>query len=155
MTDALHLAHTAEAGTRELEILLVEDNPGDVRLVEEGFATEKVDANLHVAEDGEDALALIQQSDDAEAPRPDLVLLDLNLPGLSGHDLLGQLKDDPELKEIPVVVLTTSESREDREESYRLQAAGFVTKPVDVRDFVGTIRDLGLYWGGVVQLPPK
>lgn len=139
-----------------LQILLVEDNPGDVRLIEEGLSSMDVDNRMHVARNGDEGLAFLQRRGDHEhAPRPDLILLDLNLPGLSGHELLARVKEDPRLKEIPVVILTTSDDEGDLKESYRLQAAGFITKPVDARTFISTIRDLGLYWAGVVKLPPR
>jgi CheY-like chemotaxis protein len=141
-------------GVEPIEILLVEDNPGDVRLIEEGLSTMRIANKMQVARDGDEALSILKREEGYEdANRPELILLDLNLPLVGGHEVLARLKEDPELKEIPVVVLTTSDDEADARESYRLQAAGFITKPVDAKKFITTIHDLGLYWVSVVKLP--
>lgn len=143
-----------ESQSRAIHILLVEDNPGDVRLIEEGLASAPVATEVHVARDGAKAMAYLEQEGEfREASRPDLILLDLNLPGLNGYDVLQNVKEDAQLKQIPVVIMTTSDNEEDLHKSYRLQAAGFVTKPIDARTFISTVKDLGLYWAAVVQLP--
>ncbi len=137
-----------------IEVLLVEDNPGDVRLTQEGFREGRLRNNLHVAMDGEEALAFLnQEGDHHDAPRPDLVLLDLNLPKVDGHEVLEKMKQDPQLKGIPVVILTTSSQTADVRRAYENQASSFITKPVDFDKFVQVIRDLGLYWLSVVKLP--
>lgn len=143
-----------DASGTAIEILLVEDNPGDARLVQEGLDVASVPTELHVAHDGEEALdRLYRRGSYEDAPRPELILLDLNLPGVDGHELLSRIKDDADLKEIPVVILTTSANEEDMRESYRLQAAGFITKPMDAQAFIAAIQELGLYWVSVVELP--
>lgn len=144
------------ASVEPIEILLVEDNPGDVRLIEEALTAGRIANQIHVAGSGEEGLDYLHREGEHEqALRPDLILLDLNLPGLTGHEFLARVKEDPELKEIPVVVLTTSDDEEDLHESYRLQAAGFITKPMDLDAFLETVRDLGLYWVCVVKLPEE
>lgn len=137
-----------------IEILLVEDNPGDVRLTREGLQRGRLANSLHDVQDGEAAMAFLKRRPPYEnAPRPDLILLDLNLPGLSGHEILEWLKADPDLKEIPVVVLTTSSELSDVKESYRLQASSVVTKPMDYETFLEAIHKLGLYWLALVRYP--
>jgi CheY-like chemotaxis protein len=141
-------------GSEPIEILLVEDNPGDVRLVEEGLSTMRIANDVTVLRDGDEALDYLHREDGYEdASRPELILLDLNLPRVGGHELLARVKDDPELQEIPVVILTTSDDEDDLRKSYQLQAAGFITKPMDVKTFIATIHELGLYWVQVVKLP--
>lgn len=137
-----------------IEILLVEDNPGDIRLTQEGFKECRVQNHIHVARDGVEAMDFLKQSGEHEnAPRPDLILLDLNLPKMSGHEILAEIKKDEELRSIPVIVLTTSSTHEDILASYDLQASSFITKPVEFTKFLEVLKELELYWLSVVKLP--
>ena len=141
---------------RPIEILLVEDNPGDVRLTQEALKTGKVANNLHVAEDGEEALAFLRKEGRyADAPRPDLILLDLNLPKKSGREVLAEIKQDPDLKKIPVVVLTTSRADEDICRAYRLNCNCYVAKPIDLEQFIKVVKSIEDFWFTVVTLPPR
>jgi CheY-like chemotaxis protein len=140
---------------KPIEILLVEDNPGDVRLTLEALKEGKVRNNLHVAADGMEALAFLRrQGKYAEAPRPDLILLDLNLPKKDGRAVLGEIKLDEALKRIPVVVLTTSRAEEDILRSYDLHANCYITKPVDLERFFTVVKSIEDFWLTVVKLPP-
>lgn len=137
-------------------ILLVEDNPGDVRLTEEAFEQARIENDLHVVSDGSEALSfLFQEGKHTDAPRPDLVLLDLNLPGKDGENVLEELKADPELRSIPVIVLTSSSAEEDIARSYELHANAYLTKPVDPDAFIETVRAFEKFWFSVVRLPPE
>lgn len=137
------------------EVLLVEDNPGDIRLTREAFRRLKVPTNLSVVEDGEQALAFLRRQGSYEGvPRPDLVLLDLNLPRLSGIEVLMAIKNDAGLKRIPVVILTTSRSPNDIARSYDLYANCYVIKPVDLDRFRTAIEAIEDFWLSLVQLPP-
>jgi CheY-like chemotaxis protein len=137
-----------------IEVLLVEDDPGDVLLIREAFEDNKVANRLHVVADGVEALELMRQSGEhAEAPRPDLVLLDLNLPRKDGREVLAEVKNDDELRSIPVVVLTTSQAEEDVLRSYDLHANAYVTKPVDFDRFIGVVRQIDQFFVSVVKLP--
>ena len=139
-----------------IEILLVEDNPADVRLTQEALRESKVANNLHTVSDGVQALQFLRrEGEHAEAPRPDLILLDLNLPRLSGREVLEQVKEDPDLRRIPVVVLTTSEAEQDIVRSYELHANAYVRKPVDFEQFTEVVRLIEDFWFTVVKLPPK
>jgi two-component system, chemotaxis family, response regulator Rcp1 len=139
----------------EVVILLVEDNEGDVRLTREALAEGKVANRLVVASDGIEALAVLRRTGEhAEAPRPDLILLDLNLPRKDGRQVLAEIKQDPELMRIPVVVLTTSKAEEDILRTYNLHANCYITKPVDFDKFVSVIRTIDEFWLTVVRLPP-
>ncbi|MFD0902408.1 response regulator [Actinomadura sediminis] len=141
-------------GPRPIEVLLVEDDPGDVLLTTEAFEHNKVQNYLHVVEDGEKAMAFLRREGEyADKPRPDLVLLDLNLPRKDGREVLSEIKDDEELRSIPVVVLTTSEADEDILRSYRLHANAYVTKPVDFERFVSVVRQIDDFFVSVVKLP--
>ncbi|MFC6768187.1 response regulator [Natrinema soli] len=138
------------------QILLVEDNPGDVPLTREAFKQGRIENDLHVVSDGIEALAfLTQQGEYADAPRPDLILLDLNLPGKDGEEVLEELKDDPVLRSIPVIVLTSSRAEEDVVTSYELHANAYLTKPVDPDEFIETVRAFEKFWFSVVRLPPE
>ena len=138
-----------------VEILLVEDNPGDVRLTKEALKEGKVYNNLHWAKDGVEALEFLQrQGKHARAPRPDIILLDLNLPKKDGREVLAVIKRDHELKQIPVVVLTTSKAEEDVLKSYELHANCYVTKPVDLEQFIHVVQSIDRFWLTVVTLPP-
>jgi CheY-like chemotaxis protein len=139
---------------RPVEILLVEDNPGDVRLTIEALREGKVRNHLSVAEDGEEALAFLRREGSyAHAPRPDLILLDLNLPRKDGREVLAEIKADPRLKTIPVVILTTSQADQDVARSYELNANCYVTKPVDLEQFIGVVQSIEDFWLTVVTLP--
>lgn len=139
-----------------IDVLLVEDDPGDVLLIQEAFEFNKVRNRLSVVSDGEEALAFLRQEGVHEgAPRPDLVLLDLNLPRKDGREVLGDLKADDALRAIPVVVLTTSEAEEDILRSYDLHANAYVTKPVDFDRFIEVVRQIDEFFVSIVKLPPN
>ena len=139
-----------------VEILLVEDNPGDVRLAREGLSECKIRNNLHVVDDGVKAMAFLRRQDEyARAPRPDLVLLDLNLPRKDGREVLREVKEDEKLRTIPVVVLTTSKADEDILKSYSLHANCYVTKPMGLEQFLDVVRSIEDFWFTIVKLPPK
>lgn len=139
---------------RPVEVLLVEDNPGDVRLTLEAFREGKVLNKLNVVEDGEEAMAYLrQQGAYAGAAPPGLILLDLNLPRKDGREVLREIKADEGLRRIPVVVLTTSQAEEDILRSYDLNANCYITKPVDLEKFIGVVRYIQEFWLAVVQLP--
>src|SRR5262245_2229571 len=136
-------------------LLLVEDNPADVVLLKEALKESPVPVQLYTVRDGTDALAFLQHDDRYyEAPRPDLILLDLNLPRKSGHEVLAQLKSDANLKCIPVVILTSSTEPEDIEQSYALGANAYVQKPLELEEFFATIKDLVGFWCQRAVLPP-
>ncbi len=137
-----------------IEILLVEDSPGDVRLTQEALRVAKVQNTLHVASDGMEAKSFLwRQGKHANAPRPDLILLDLNLPKKSGREILEEIKLDPNLKSIPVVVLTTSAAEEDIMRSYQLHANCYITKPVDLDQFLKVVKTIDNFWLAFVKLP--
>jgi CheY-like chemotaxis protein len=137
-----------------IEVLLVEDDPGDVLLIREAFDFNKVHNNLKVVNDGEQALAYLKNEGAyADANRPDLVLLDLNLPRKDGREVLAEVKADERLRTIPIVVLTTSEAEEDVLKSYQLHANAYVTKPVDFERFVAIVRQIDDFFVSVVRLP--
>jgi len=139
-----------------IEVLLVEDDPGDVLMTREAFEEHKVANRLWVVSDGVSALEFLRkQGEHAGAPTPDLVLLDLNLPRMDGREVLAAVKEDPELKHIPVVVLTTSEAEEDVLRSYALHANAYVTKPVDFERFIRVVRDIDEFFVSVVRLPRR
>ena len=139
---------------RSIEILLVEDNPGDVRLTQEGLAQAALHNRLWTAYDGDTALAMLRrQAPHADVPRPDLVLLDLNLPGTSGLEVLRAMKTDPELQRIPVIVLSSSNAERDVLASYDLHANCYVTKPVDYGEFVEVVNAIERFWLTVAALP--
>ena len=139
-----------------IEILLVEDNPGDVRLTQEALKEGKVLNNLSVVKDGVQALAFLRREGEyAQMARPDLILLDLNLPKKGGREVLAEIKVDPDLKRIPVVVLTTSEAEKDILESYNLHANAYITKPVALDRFMDVVRSIEDFWLTIVKLPPN
>jgi chemotaxis family two-component system response regulator Rcp1 len=138
-----------------VDILLVEDNPGDVRLTREAFAEARIDADLHVVRDGEAALDFLHRRGEfSDVPRPDLVLLDLNLPKVGGMEVLRRLKEDSTLRRLPVVVLTGSESPEDIAESYDQCSNAYLTKPVDSEEFIQLIEAIESFWLSAAKLPP-
>ncbi len=139
-----------------IQILLVEDDPGDVLITREAFAENKVRNELSVVSDGETALSFLRREGAfADAPRPDLILLDLNLPRKSGHEVLAEIKSDEHLQRIPVVVLTTSDAEEDILRSYHLHANAYVTKPVDFNRFLTVVRQIDEFFVTVVRLPTR
>ena len=140
---------------KPVEILLVEDNPGDVRLTLEAFHEAKVCNKVHTVYDGVDAMAFLRREGKyAHAPSPDIILLDLNLPKKDGREVLAEIKCDENMKRIPVVVLTTSKAEEDIIKSYELQASCYITKPVDLDQFLETVKSIGDFWLAIVKLPP-
>jgi chemotaxis family two-component system response regulator Rcp1 len=141
---------------RPVEILLVEDNPGDVRLTIEGLQEARVYNNLHVAQDGIEALGFLHREGlHSEAPRPDLILLDLNLPRKDGREVLAEIKADAGLRRIPVIVLTTSQDEEDILKTYDLHANCYVTKPLDFEQFMHVVQSVEDFWLSVVTFPPE
>ena len=146
--------HTSNTGP--IEILMVEDNPRDARLAEEALKDSKVKNNLYHVKDGMSAMRfLYQEAEYAHAPHPDLVLLDLNLPRKYGREVLEEIKEDPELKLIPVVVMTTSEAERDLVMTYGLHANAYVVKPIDLEQFAAVVRGIKDFWLTIVKLPPK
>ncbi|HYE99933.1 MAG TPA: response regulator [Planctomycetota bacterium] len=141
---------------KPIEILLVEDNPGDVRLTREVLKETKVRNALHVVGDGVEALAYLRrQGSHAKASRPDLILLDLNLPRKSGREVLADIKNDPDLRRIPVVVLTTSKAERDIVSSYDLHANCYIMKPVDLEQFITVVKAIEGFWLTIVKLPSE
>lgn len=139
---------------RPAEILLVEDNPGDVRLTKEALREASVCNRIHTVYDGVEAMAFLSREGSyGNVPRPDLILLDLNLPKKDGREVLTAIKADEKIKHIPVVVLTTSEAEQDIIKSYELQASCYVTKPVDLDQFLTTVKAIGDFWLSTVKLP--
>jgi CheY-like chemotaxis protein len=137
------------------EILLVEDNPGDVTLTRMAMSECKIANQLHVAHDGVEALEFLRREGKfAGAVRPDLILLDLNLPRMDGRELLATIKQDPSLTAIPIVVLTTSDAERDVAKSYSLYANAYVTKPLEMSDFIEVVKGIEEFWFGCVRLPP-
>ena len=137
-----------------IEILLVEDSPGDVRLTQEALRDARVRNRLHVASDGVEAMAFLRREGaHADAPRPDLILLDLNLPRMDGREVLREVKSDASLATIPVVILTTSDADEDIARSYELHANCYVTKPVGLEAFLTVVQNIEHFWVSIVKLP--
>lgn len=139
--------------SKPIEILLVEDNPGDVELVREALSEGKIRNELHVASDGVEAMRFLKTNGKPAEQCPDLILLDLNLPRKNGREVLQEIKSDPDLKFIPVVVLTSSKAEEDIVKSYNLHANCYVTKPVDLEQFLKVVRSIEDFWLTVVKLP--
>lgn len=139
-----------------LQVLLIEDSPGDVRLTQEAFKDAKVHIDLRVASDGAEAMASLgREGKHANDPRPDLILLDLNLPRMDGRAVLAEIKRNPKLQTIPVVILTTSESEADILKSYMLHANCYITKPVGLDGFLKVVKSIDNFWLSVVKLPPE
>jgi len=146
----------APSPTRPIEILLVEDNPGDVRLTQEALKEGKVTNELHVVMDGEKAIQFLRrEAEYVDAPTPDMILLDLNLPKKDGREVLKEIKTDPNLHKIPVVVLTTSKAEEDICRAYDLNCNCYINKPVELGQFLEAIKSLREFWMTVVTLPPN
>ena len=144
-----------ESNLKPVEVLLVEDNSGDVRLTLEAMKEGKVINNLSIASDGVEAMAFLRKEGRYKnAARPDIILLDLNLPRKDGREVLAEIKADPSLRLIPVVVLTTSQAEEDILRTYNLHANCYVTKPVDLEQFINVVKSINDFWFSVVKLPP-
>jgi CheY-like chemotaxis protein len=141
---------------KPINILLVEDNPGDADLAREALENSKMNNNLQVVDDGEKAMAFLRREGAyTDVPRPDLILLDLNLPKKDGRQVLAEIKSDGSLKRIPVVILTTSRAEEDVLKTYDLHANCFITKPIDLNQFLHVVRSIEDFWLSIVVLPPK
>lgn len=141
---------------KAIEILLVEDNPGDIRLAQEAFKESNVCNNLHVVEDGREAIDFLRKKGKyADTPRPDIILLDLNLPVIDGRDVLAEIKEDKSLRSVPVLVLTTSRAEEDVIKSYNMHANCFITKPVDMERFIEVVKTIEEFWFNIVKLPMR
>ncbi len=139
---------------RPIEILLVEDSPSDANLTIREFSKAKIANNLHWVEDGDTAMEYLRkQGEFTDVPRPDLILLDLNLPGMDGREVLEEVKSDPELKRIPIVILTTSNDEQDVLRSYNLNANCYVTKPIDIEQFINVVQLIKDFWLAAVLLP--
>lgn len=142
--------------SRPIEVLLVEDNPGDVRLTREALREGKVRNRLHLAEDGVEALAFLRREEPfQDAVRPDVILLDLNLPRKDGREVLEEIKSDPDLRNIPVVVLTSSQAEQDIVRAYDLHANCFISKPVDLEQFITVVKSIESFWFTIVKLPSE
>lgn len=142
--------------SKPIEILLVEDNPGDIQLTRIALEDNKMSVNLNVVEDGVEALAFLKKEGQyINAPHPDLILLDLNLPRKDGREVLAEMKADPILKRVPVVILTTSQAEEDVLKAYNLCANCYINKPVDFDRFVKIVRSIENFWFTIVKLPPE
>ena len=142
--------------SKSVEILLVEDSKGDIGLIEEVFEDAKIGNTLHIVEDGEEAIAFLRgEGQFSESPRPDIILLDLNLPKKDGREVLEEVKSDDELKNIPIVVLTTSKAEEDILRPYNLQANAYIIKPVDFDQFIKVVKSIESFWLEIVKLPSK
>jgi chemotaxis family two-component system response regulator Rcp1 len=145
-----------EESSKTIEILLVEDNPADIRLAQEAFKDAKVCNILHTVGDGVEAMAFLRrQGKYAEVARPDLILLDLNLPKKDGREVLAEIKTDERLKLIPVVILTVSKDEEDILKTYNLHANCYITKPIDFEQFMKVVKGIEEFWLTIVKLPPK
>ncbi|MBD3215172.1 MAG: response regulator [Candidatus Lokiarchaeota archaeon] len=139
---------------KPIEILLVEDNPGDIRLTKEALKQSKILNNLNIAMDGDEAMKyLLKEGNYSEKPTPDIILLDLNLPKKDGREVLAEIKERKELRHIPVVILTSSEADEDIIKTYELHANCYVTKPVDLNQFSKVVKAIGDFWFSIVKLP--
>ena len=139
-----------------IQILLVEDSPGDVRLTQEVLRDAKIANQLHVVPDGEEAMVFLRREGvHSDKRRPDLVLLDLNLPRKDGREVLAEINGDPELKTVPVIVLTTSEAEQDILRSYQLAANAYITKPIDLNEFIAVVRSIENFWLSIVRLPDQ
>lgn len=145
---------TSSAAVRPLQLLLVEDNPGDVRLTREALKAGEVAVNLSVARDGVEAIDFLRKRGSFQtAPNPDLILLDLNLPRKNGREVLSEIKGDPDLKRIPVLVMTTSRADQDINRAYSLNANCYITKPMDLDEFLRIVRSIEEFWLKTVTLP--
>jgi two-component system, chemotaxis family, response regulator Rcp1 len=154
--EALMASASNKASGRPVEVLLVEDNPGDVRLTQEALKEGRVMVNLTVAADGVEAMEILNRKGPyKEKPRPDLILLDLNLPKKNGREVLLEIKADAELRRIPVIVMTTSKAEQDIHRAYNLNANCYITKPVDLDEFLHVVRSIEDFWLTIVTLPKQ
>ena len=145
----------ASPNTEPINILLVEDNPGDARLAVEALRDSKVNNRLYHVEDGVEAMRFLREQVESDhVPPPDLILLDLNLPRKDGREVLAEIKDDPELRLVPVVVLTTSAAERDLVKSYDLHANAYIVKPIDLDQFIDVVQAIESFWFSIVKLPP-
>ena len=150
----MYLKESGQSGPLPIDILLVEDNPGDARLAVEALKESKLKNNMFVVNDGEEAMDFLRKNGKYEkVPRPDLILLDLNLPKKDGREVLEEIKTDPDLKRIPVVILTISKAEEDILTSYNLHANCFITKPIDLHQFMKVVKSIEDFWLTIVKLP--
>ncbi len=150
------MTRISKESCRPIEILMVEDNPGDVRLTVEALKEGKIRNNFNTVADGAEALAYLRrQGPYAEKCRPDLILLDLNLPKKSGPEVLAEIKEDPDLRRIPVVILTVSKAEQDILKTYNLHANCYITKPVELDQFLEVVKSIENFWLTVVMLPPR
>jgi len=141
---------------KPVDILIVEDNEGDARLIREVLYDSKIITNLHLVTDGVQAIDFLRKKGEfVNKPRPDLIILDLNLPKKDGREVLGEIKSDLDLKKIPVVIMTISQAEEDILKSYSLHANCFVTKPIDLNQFIKVVKSIEEFWFSIVKLPPK
>ena len=141
---------------KTFRILLIEDNPADVALTEEAMTKSKITVNINAVYDGNEAMDyLYKKGEFKDAPTPDLILLDLNIPGKNGHEVLNEIKQDKELKTIPVAILTSSTAEEDLVKSYKLHANCYITKPVDMSQFIKIVKTVEEFWFSIVSLPPS
>ena len=147
---------TAAQTGKSVDILLVEDNPGDARLAQEGMKESKMLNKMHVVKDGVEAMAFLRHEGPySDAPQPDLILLDLNLPKKDGREVLAEIKSDEDLKRIPVVILTTSRAEEDILKTYDHHANCYITKPIDFDQFMNVVNSIDTFWLNIVILPPS
>jgi len=147
---------TVALNCRPIEILLVDDNPADIRLTQEAGRETKVFSNMHVVTNGLDAMAFLHHEGRfGDVPRPDLILLDLNMPGMDGREVLRRVKSDANLRRIPVVIVTSSKAEEDILRAYDLQASCYVTKPVDLDQFIKVVKNIENFWLTIVKLPAE
>ncbi|OGS37062.1 MAG: response regulator [Elusimicrobia bacterium RIFOXYB2_FULL_49_7] len=145
-----------QISVKPIEILLVEDNPGDIRLTQEAFKEAKISNHISIVQNGEQAIAFLHKENDyANMPTPAIILLDLNLPKKDGREVLAEIKEDPNLKRIPVVILTTSKAEEDILKTYNLHVNCYITKPVDLDQFLEVIKSIENFWLTVVRFPSK
>jgi chemotaxis family two-component system response regulator Rcp1 len=145
----------AEAGVRKRRVLLIEDSPGDVRLTREAFREANLAVEIEVASDGIEAMAFLKKArTNDESTLPDIILLDLNLPKMDGREVLAQIQEDPELRVIPTIILTTSAAENDIRKAYELRASCYLTKPVELEDFEELVRSINDFWLVKAQLPP-
>lgn len=139
-----------------IDILIVEDNPGDARLIKEVLNDNKVYNSLHIVNDGVEAMNFLHNQGEYEsAPRPDIIILDLNLPKRDGREVLAEIKADEELRHIPVVIMTISQAEEDILKTYKLHANCYITKPIDLNEFIKVVKSIEDFWFSIVKLPPK
>lgn len=148
--------NTSDKRSSPMDVLLIEDSPGDVRLTQEAFREANSAIRLHVASDGVEAMAFLQREGaHARSPRPDIILLDLNLPRMDGREVLARIKEDDKLKTIPVVILTTSDAEADITKSYQLNANCYLTKPVQLDQFESLVKSINEFWLTKARLPPQ